>query len=121
MKRAGFGICAIACLSACDGVRSPIVFDGQTDRSIKSIVGCLKRQSEFGTLGRAEHAPRSAQTFSRSYFLTDDAMIQFIHHSGDIELIRVRSNRELTDAEKDALTECAPFPDFPVEVSEGST
>ena len=114
MIRAGIGIFVFACLSACADQRPPIVFDGQTDRSKDGVVNCLKKQSIFEPLTYVDTQAWGVPPDSRSYFMRDDLMVQFTRYSDEIELIKVRASRELTDAEKDALSRCAPYPDFPV-------
>jgi hypothetical protein len=51
---------------------------------------------------------------TRSYMIAEGVLLQFERASSDTNRIFVRSDRPLTDVEKAGLSECAPYPDFPL-------
>lgn len=114
--KAGIGVFVIACLASCADQRAPVVFDGQTDRAKDNVLECIDKQAVFDRLEYVSVSGLVGGGYAdtRSYFLSDGVMLQFIRYSEEIERFRVRANRALTQAERDVLIRCAPFPDNPV-------
>lgn len=95
-------------------MREQVVWSGQTDRSEDKVVACLAEGKVFETVTYIPSATKGAYPDSRSYFLSRGMILQFDHAARDIDRVFVRADRALTQAEKDELSRCARYPDFPL-------
>jgi hypothetical protein len=95
-------------------MRQPIVWSGQTDVSEDKVVACLAERKVFETVSYIPSAATGAYADTRSYFLSRRITLQFDHAARDIDRIFVRADRALSQSEKDELSRCARYPDFPL-------
>ncbi|WP_285713000.1 hypothetical protein [Erythrobacter oryzae] len=105
---------ALLILSACQDMREEVVWSGQTDRGEDKVVACLAGRNVFETVSRIPSQTKGAFPDSRSYFLSRGMILQFDYAARDIDRVFVRADRALTQAEKDELSRCARYPDFPL-------
>ena len=109
-------VAILACCAACTDVRSPIVWDGQTDRAERAVVSCLKNSTVFESISPIRvdaggvAGVSSLNLDTRSYWLASDAALHFDKYKASVDRIFVRSRRELSEVEKSELSKCAPFP-----------
>lgn len=95
-------------------MRPPIVWDGQTEDDEDRVVACLEGRGVFDTVVYIPSAAKGGFADTRSYILSKRVTLHFDHAARDIDRIFVRADRELSRAEKDGLSDCARYPDFPL-------
>ena len=94
-----------------------MVWNGQTDGDRTEMIECLERDDAFENLkylpsGRLRGDGRYGDF--TMYYIDPSTTLYLVEASDTIDHIYVRSDRDLSEAEKAALTRCAPYPSMPL-------
>lgn len=106
--RAGIGVFAAACLSGCDDIRPPTVWDGVTAQFETDLIACLDNKEVFGEFQFVSVYADRSHVNSQTYITENkEVFVAVVEATGSPRKVVARSDRGLKQAEILALETCS--------------